>query len=287
LGWAADSFWSYFSVEGDLPYPPQPETDDEDEEQDDLFLKPAELKWCVICGKKHDHGAGDNCGCEVPLLREIKIFHRQCPSNKRHYLYSQEKHPLMSCPNCSARNGSGLEPVRRFQESDDETGLAMAIPFAHFQVTPQREARKAKRKLLCFTVNRQRAAAFPALLQEETFAHEMGRKIVELARKAEKWDLMGLGERLAEIADPLTAEFDPDFFLPVSRLPDEDLDAKGKRDLWLAETFAYFGIPDSARESAEDLGLVAVEYALSPEEKTRFREFVSPSDLSMEETTAL
>src|SRR5581483_6634862 len=78
LGWAADSFWSYFSVAEDLPYPPQHNADDDDEDQDDLFLNPAELDWCVICGKKSDDGEGDNCECESPRLRKIKIFHRQC-----------------------------------------------------------------------------------------------------------------------------------------------------------------------------------------------------------------
>lgn len=162
LGWAADSFWSYFSVENDLPYPPQPNADDEDEDQNDLFLNPAELSWCVVCGKKNDQGTGDNCECESPYLREIKIFHRQCPHSGKTKdvgnLYNQQKKLLTSCPNCGARNSSGLEPVRRFQESDDETGLAMAIPLSHFQVSPYKSENKLPRKLLCFTDHRQRAA---------------------------------------------------------------------------------------------------------------------------------
>lgn len=32
LDWAADSFWSYFSVEDELPYPPQPKADDDEDD---------------------------------------------------------------------------------------------------------------------------------------------------------------------------------------------------------------------------------------------------------------
>ena len=290
LGWAADSFWSYFSVEDELPYPLQPNADEEDEDQDNLFLNPAELNWCVGCGKKNDQGQGDNCRCASPHLRKIKIFHRQChhsgKSKDAANLYSQQKKPLISCPNCGARNGSGLEPVRRFQESDDETGLAMAIPLSHFQVSPRQTKAKPPRKLLCFTDHRQRAAAFPALLEEETFSHDLGRMIVRIVREQEKpLDFIHLGEILAEIADPESGQHDPDFFLPASRFPDEELDAKGKRNLWIAETFSCFGIPDSARESAEDLGLVAVEYHLKDSDKARFHELLPAGYLSLSEST--
>ncbi|TAK03231.1 DEAD/DEAH box helicase, partial [bacterium] len=285
LGWVADSYWSYFSVEDDLPYPSQPKTDEEEEDQDDLFMNPAELQWCVACGKKKDEGAGDNCRCEKPHLRKIKVFHRQCPATARANLEKQEKELLTSCPNCGARNGSGIEPLRRFQESDDEMGMGMAIPLAHFQVTPVKE--KDSRKLLCFTDHRQRAAAFPSLLEEETFGHDMGRKIIEiLDREKKPLDLHSLGSELASIADPRSEDHDPDFFLPVSRYPDEELDAKEKRDLWVAETFGYFGIPDSARESAEDLGLVAVEFHLSDNEKSAFRNLLN-RHLSLEEAESV
>jgi hypothetical protein len=287
LGWAADSFWSYFSVEDDLPWPTQLKTDDEDEDQGKLLLNPAEVEWCVVCGKKSDKGAGDNCKCSTPHLRKIKIFHRQCPSNDRENIYSQEKKMLTTCPNCGARNGSGIEPVRRFQESDDETGLSMAIPLAHFQVTPPKDNEKPVRKLLCFTDHRQRAAAFPALLEEETFTHDLGRKIVEIVHAESKsLDLVSIGEKLAEIADPQSDQYDPDFFLPASRFPDEELDAKGKRNLWLAEIFSYFGIPDSARESAEDLGLVAVEYRVEDFEQMAFHQLLKKPEISMAESTA-
>ena len=290
LGWAADSFWSYFSIEDELPYPSQPKADEDEDDQEDLFLKPAELEWCVVCGKKKDEGEGDNCVCETPHIRKIKIFHRQCPhsrrSSDRENLYSQQKKQLTYCPNCGARNASGLEPVRRFQESDDETGLAMAIPLSHFQVNPHKGDGKPPRKLLCFTDHRQRAAAFPSLLEEETFSHDMGRKIVKIINPETKpVDLVNLGERLADFADPQSDRHDPDFFLPVSRFPDEELDAKGKRNLWIAEVFSYFAIPDSARESAEDLGLVAVEYRLKDSEKETFHSLLNAPQLTLQEST--
>jgi len=187
LGWASDSYWSYFSVEDELPYPAQPKLDEEEEDQDDLFLNPARLNWCVTCGKRNDKGGGDTCTGHHPHLREIKIFHRQCPHSgrpsDRDNLSNPVKRPLTSCPNCGARNSSGLEPLRRFQESDDETGIAIAIPLSHFQITPRNGQTRIPRKLLCFTDNRQRAAAFPSLLEEETFSHDMGRHIVNIASK--------------------------------------------------------------------------------------------------------
>lgn len=204
------------------------------------------------------------------------MFHRQCPysvkAKDNENLSRQEKKLLTSCPNCEARNGSGLEPVRRFQESDDETGLAMAIPLSHFQVTPHMGGSKPPRKLLCFTDHRQRAAAFPSLLEEETFAHDMGRKIVEVVHaQRTPLDFVALGERLADFADRNSDDYDPDFFLPVSRYPDDEvIDPRAMRNLWVAEVFSYFGIPDSARESAEDLGLVAVEYELKHSEQRPF-----------------
>lgn len=291
LGWAADSYWSYFSVEDDLPYPKQPKLEEDDEEQEGLFANPAKINWCVICGKKNDKGAGDNCTCGQPHLRMIEVFHRQCPytgkSKDIENLYNQEKTPLTSCPNCGTRNSSGLEPVRRFQESDDEIGMAMAIPLAHLQVTPQKAAGRLPRKLLCFTDNRQRAAAFPSLLEEETFSYDLGRKITEIVRsQAQPLSLVDLASRLAEFADKDSDEHDPDFFLPVSRLPDEKPDKKAMHNLWVAETFAYFGIPDAARESAEDFGLVAVEYRVSEREKTLFRSLLNAPHLKPSEADA-
>jgi hypothetical protein len=49
----------------------------------------------------------------------------------------------------------------------------MAIPLAHFQVSPPPLNQRPPRKLLCFADHRQRAAAFPSLLEEETFTHDL------------------------------------------------------------------------------------------------------------------
>ena len=162
-------------------------------------------------------------------------------------------------------------------------GLAMAVPLAHFSVTPGNATVVKARKLLCFTDHRQRAAAFPSLLEEETFLHDMGRRILQvLHREQRNFDFVGLGELLAD-----EEVSDPQFFLPVSRFPDEELDAKGKKDLWIAETFGYFGIPDSARESAEDFGLVSVEYSLGDADKADFRKILGDSGLSAIEADSL
>ena len=242
LGWAADSFWSYFSVEEDLPYPGRPDADEEDEDQDKL----RELDWCVRCGKKSDKGRGDNCQCPSPHLRKIQIFHRQChhsgSSSDHDNLHSQEKKPLISCPNCGARNGSGLEPVRRFQESDDETGLAMAIPLSHFQVSPREPQAKPPRKLLCFTDHRQRAAAFPSLLEEETFSHDLGRMIVKIvSEKEEPLDFVHLGEALADRADLQSEQYDPDFFCPRHVSPTKN---------WMPRLSGTFGLRRHSATSA-------------------------------------
>ena len=286
LGWAADSFWSYFSIDEELPYPDQPKVEDEDD-PDDLFIHPIKIDWCVICGKKSDKGAGDNCNCQNPHLRNIKIFHRQCRPTDFNNLINSEKTLLNRCPNCGARNVLGLEPLRRFQESDDETGLAIAIPLAHFQVSPPK-GNRPPRKLLCFTDNRQRAAAFPSLLEEETFEHDMGRMIVKnINQEPEPMNIMAIGERLAELADPQSNNYNPDFFLPVSRFPDEELNAKDKRNLWIAEVLSYVGIPDSARESAEDLGLVAVKYLAKEEQVKEFYYLLKPYDINQQEASDL
>ena len=285
LGWASDSFWTYFSVDKDLPYPMQVSIDEEDEDYRDLIAKPAELDLCVVCGKKRDAGSGDNCTCDLPHTRKIKVFHRQCPhhgrSDDRKNLYNQEKDLLNCCPNCGARNAAGLEPVRRFQESDDEMGLAMAIPFAHFQVNVSKDDNRKPKKLLCFTDHRQRAAAFPSLLEEEAFTYDIGREIVKISNSNNKpIDFISLGEMLADLADPQSTNYVPDFFLPISRYPDEEIEARAKRNLWVAEIFGYFGIPDSARESAEDLGLVTVQYYLRDNEKIDLHQLLNVGHLT-------
>jgi hypothetical protein len=282
LGWAADSFWSYFSVEGDLPFPKNIGAEEDEPETENLLEVPNEINWCVACGKKRFQGAGDNCGCATPYLRKIQVFHRQCDHRKTENLYAQTKKPLPCCPNCGARNASGIEPVQRFQESEDETGLAMAIPLAHFQVSPPPPNQKPQRKLLCFADHRQRAAAFPSLLEEETFTHDLGRKIVQIVRNTGSGGIpvADLGSRLFDATRPdinglANANYDPHFFLPVSRFPDEMPGDPREREaihrtLWAGEVLSYFGIPYSARESAEDLGLVTVEYRVSEEDLAEF-----------------
>ncbi len=284
LGWAADSFWSYFSVESDLPFPKNTGADEDEPDSENLLEVPKEISWSVCCGKKKSQGAGENCVCSTPHLRKIQVFHRQCDHRRTENLYAQTKKALPCCPNCGARNASGIEPVQRFQESEDETGLAMAIPLAHFQVSPPPPMQKPPRKLLCFADHRQRAAAFPSLLEEETFTHDLGRKVAGVVRAVGPIGIpvTDLGSRLFDATRPdisgrANASYDPDFFLPVSRFPDEmPGDPREKeaihRALWTGEVLSYFGIPDSARESAEDLGLVAVEYRVSETELAEFQD---------------
>ncbi|MFA5187357.1 MAG: DEAD/DEAH box helicase [Patescibacteria group bacterium] len=286
LGWAADSFWSYFSVDGDLPFPSRPGAEEDDTEQQALLDAPAEILWCICCGRKRGTG-GNNCSCSQPELRSLKIFHRQCDASDTAHLYSQTKKLLPCCPNCGARNSSGVEPLQRFQESEDETGMAIAIPLAHFQVTSQVGKARPVRKLLCFADHRQRAAAFPSLLEEEMFTHDSGRKIVKLVECAgiDGLKVADLGSRLFRCTQPdihgrQNPDFDPDFFLPVSRLPDDlpgETDEREKilRRLWVGEALSYFGIPDSARESAEDLGLVSVWYRVSDAERVAYHSLLS------------
>jgi ATP-dependent helicase YprA (DUF1998 family) len=287
LGWAADSFWSYFSVEGDLPFPKNVAAEEDEPDSENLLDVPKEISWCVCCGKKKSQGTGETCVCANPHLRKIQIFHRQCDHRKTENLYAQTKKALPCCPNCGARNASGIEPVQRFQESEDETGLAMAIPLAHFQVSPPPPKQKPPRKLLCFADHRQRAAAFPSLLEEETFTHDLGRKVAGVVRAVgpNGIPVADLGSRLFDATRPdisgrANASFDPDFFLPVSRFPDEMPGDPREREaihraLWTGEALSYFGIPDSARESAEDLGLVAVEYRVSEKELAEFHALFS------------
>ena len=292
LGWAADSFWSFFSLDPELPYPERARPDEDDDDALNLLENPVEVELCVGCGKKVDPGVPHSC----PRLhkRTLRIFHRQCPAHDQANLDQARKQPLTCCPNCGARNNSGVELVRRFQESEDETGLAMALPLANFRVgtAGSRKLVGDPRKLLCFTDHRQRAAAFPSLLEEETFTHDLGRKIVTLCReRKEAWTLQDLGRELAAVADETqhNPAHDPFFFLPISRQPEEPetkLTSSEPKDLtqWLAEVFSYFGVPDSARESAEDLGLVEVEYEVEADTLREFRVLVP--DLSEHDAVA-
>jgi hypothetical protein len=293
LGWAADSFWSFFSVEDDLPYPTQSRPDEDEEDPLDLIVTPKRITFCTCCGKKVEQG--EHHPCASGGERDLLIFHRQCPAHDRANLDRGVKKPLTCCPNCGARNNSGVELVRRFQESEDETGLAMALPLAYFRVGlgGSRSISIDPKKLLTFTDHRQRAAAFPSLLEEETFTHDLGRKIVTLLRgRDEVWGCEELGRELACIADPRRSHpsYDSKFFLPVSRLPEDPEKPKGNEPAnlgaWQAEVFAYFGVPDSARESAEDIGLAAVVYQVDASTRLSFRELFPVGLLSEQDDDA-
>jgi Domain of unknown function (DUF1998)/Helicase conserved C-terminal domain len=291
LGWGAESFWSYFSVDNDLPFP-NTKAVDEDDESETLTFVPSILDWCVKCGKKSDKGSGDVCSCSKPHLRQIHIFHRQCQHKKVLEIADLEdstKKLLSTCPNCGTKNTSGLEPLRRFQESDDEIGMAMATPLSHFQVSQIPTTENQPRKLLCFTDNRQKAAAFPALLEEETFTHDLGRKMLEILERSKdkKIDLETLGKELANCTDENNENFDAKLFLPTSRLPDKGSSSDEKKNLWFSETFAYFGIPDSARESIEDLGLATIEYEIKETELREFHSIIGKDKFSLAESQAV
>ena len=60
LGWAADSFWSYFNVENDLPFPKTNSIDEEEADSARLLEPPTEIERCACCGKKKD-SSGDCC----------------------------------------------------------------------------------------------------------------------------------------------------------------------------------------------------------------------------------
>ncbi len=70
----------------------------------------------------------------------------------------------------------------------------------------------------------------------------------------------------------------------MSRLPEEPEKTRPNEPAnlaaWQAEIFAYFGVPDSARESAEDIGLAAVEYQVKTNMRRAFRELFPPGLLS-------
>lgn len=70
LGWAADSFWSYFSVENDLPFPQTNSIDEEDADSAKLLESQAEeIEWCACCGKKSEKKASSGDCCTFPLPR--------------------------------------------------------------------------------------------------------------------------------------------------------------------------------------------------------------------------
>jgi len=262
LGWAADSFYTYFSCADELPYP-RPTADEDSEAADGkLLFNPDSAQWCATCGKRNQstHDAC-NCGGAKHLL-PIEIFHRQCPANQgTEALESDLKHLLPQCPNCLARNTLGVEPVRRLSETDDETGIAAAIPLAHFDVSPWREKNEWQvRKLLCFADQRQKAAAFPSLLEDEMFPWDFGREITRIVREA------GRPTRFTQVAEELARRMKDEALPPEDKLllPADIQRQEGETPDWdrffKAHVFAYFGVPDSARDSAEDFGVLRVRY---------------------------
>lgn len=279
LGWAADSFYTYFSCADELPYP-RPSADEDGEAPDEkLVFNPESAQWCAACGKRRQ-STSDACTCGADSqLRTIEIFHRQCPNDRSKTLESDVKHLLPQCPNCLARNTLGVEPVRRFSETEDETGIAVAIPLSHFDVSSWREKNEWQiRKLLCFADQRQKAAAFPSLLEDEMFPWDFGREVVRIVREA-KHSL-----RFTEVAKVLAKNHADESIppenklrLPVGIQPEEE-NADWER-FFTAHVFAYFGVPDSARDSAEDFGVLRVRYDLNRQKLDALRKVLQPFGL--------
>ena len=71
LGWAADSFWSYFSVENDLPFPKTNSIDEEDADSAKLLESPKEIEWCACCGKKK--APSGDCLLRLPVAANVFV----------------------------------------------------------------------------------------------------------------------------------------------------------------------------------------------------------------------
>jgi ATP-dependent helicase YprA (DUF1998 family) len=287
LGLAADNFYTYFSCAEELPYP-RPAADEEGDTADGrLLFNPESAQWCATCGKRIQ-STHDACNCGgAKHQRQIEIFHRQCPTDQgTETLESDLKHLLPQCPNCLARNTLGVEPVRRLSETDDETGIAAAIPLSHFDVSPWREKNEWQvRKLLCFADQRQKAAAFPSLLEDEMFPWDFGREIVGIVRNAAR--PLRFTEVAKELAKRHTDESVPaegKLLLPVGVQPDEE-NPDWER-FFTAHVFAYFGVPDSARDSAEDFGVVRVRYDVSRQKLEALDQILQPFGLGEDDCFA-
>lgn len=281
LGWAADSFYTYFSCADELPYP-RPAADEEGEATDGkLLFNPEPAQWCATCGKRNQ-STQDACNCGGGNhLRQIEIFHRQCPTDKgTEALEDDLKHLLPQCPNCLARNTLGVEPVRRLSETDDETGIAAAIPLSHFNVSPWRDKNEWQvRKLLCFADQRQKAAAFPSLLEDEMFPWDFGREVVGIVRDAARpLRFTEVAKELAKRQADETIAAEDKLLLPVGVQPDEE-NPDWER-FFTAHVFAYFGVPDSARDSAEDFGVVRVRYDFNRQKLEALSQSLQPFGFS-------
>ena len=152
--------------------------DEEDDDSGKLPRYPADLEFCVQCGKKSEKGSGDYCVCEKAHLRKITFFIANVPMKNTEKIYKSEKKTLSACPNCDARNTSGLEPVRRFQESEDETGLAMAIPLSHFQVTPKKSSDRSRANCSALPTIAKEPPRFPRFWKKKLLRTIWGSKIV-------------------------------------------------------------------------------------------------------------
>ena len=168
LGEDNEAFRSYFTIEGEMPSPGGVSGDDEEDDADDGLIVTVSktMAWCATCGLRIARGESGACKC-LPgdrHARTIQIVHRQCetdPDDRRKTEVNLRRRRLMrECPNCHYKRVS-VEPVQRYREWRDEMGAAMALPLSYFQMRPPTAERKTS-KLLCFTDNRQRAAAFPA-----------------------------------------------------------------------------------------------------------------------------
>ena len=286
LGWAADSFYTYFSCADELPYP-RPTADEDNEAADGkLLFNPESAQWCASCGKRTQtpHDACNCGGAKHPRL--IEIFHRQCPNDRTETLEDDLKHLLPQCPNCLARNTLGVEPVRRLSETDDEPGIAAAIPLSHFDVSPWRDKREWQvRKLLCFADQRQKAAAFPSLLQDEMFPWDFGREVVGIVRKAGRpLRFTEVSRELAKRQADETASAEDKLILPVGVQPEEE-NPDWER-FFAAHVFAYFGVPDSARDSTEDFGVLRVRYDFAPKKFAALRQILQPFGVSEDDCMA-
>ena len=244
-----------------MPWPGRVSGDDEEDDAEEGLLPSAAriLHWCAACGLRVEPGAGYACRCEKPHPRTIQIVHRQCemdPEDRRKTEVNLRRRRLMrECPNCHYKRVS-VEPVQRYREWRDEMGAAMAIPLTYFQMRPTEE-RKAS-KLLCFTDNRQRAAAFPTMLEERTFPNDFGRALLSALRERGPMAIDDLGQEL----EVLAADEKNRLFLPPARLPDGAADARIVRRAWDAEVMAHFASMDAAGRTPEDLGLLTVRYDL-------------------------
>jgi ATP-dependent helicase YprA (DUF1998 family) len=262
LGEDNEAFRSYFTVEDELPSPGSVSGDDEEEDADEgLSAESARaMPWCAACGLRIAPGEGGACKCQPGAAhpRTIRIVHRQCESDpddaRKTEINLRRRRLMRECPNCHYKRVS-VEPVHRYREWRDEMGAAMALPLAWFQMRPTEE-RKAS-KLLCFTDNRQRAAAFPTMLEDRSFPNDFGRAILSILRKHGKPRSI---EELSADLEEYAGIPQNRLFLPPARLPDGVADAKTVRNAWNAEVMAHFGIMDAAGRTPEDLGLLAVRY---------------------------